>query len=102
MNEKYNAEAVAAALKAATQKIEAVCSEFNAERERVAGQLNQKGNAMGGSLGRTANAAFEAENVAAFDNLKKNITSFMGRSEQIARNSSAAEDSTTSLYSQRV
>ena len=102
MNEKYNAEAVAQALKDATSKIEEVCTNFNNERQNVSEKLGASGSAVGGTLGQVANAAFEAENVDAFENLKKNMNSFMNRTEQIAKNTASAEDSTTSLYSQRV
>lgn len=102
MKESYNAEAVTAALKNAAAKIDATCTEFNNQRERVSAQLNSSGSAMGGALGQAANAAFESENVAAFDNLKKNINSFMSRCEQIAKNTASTEDATAATYSQQV
>lgn len=102
MNENFNAEAATAALKAAAAQIEASCAAFNAERERVAGQLSQSGTAMGGELGKVALRTFEAENETSFANLKQKMNSFMTRAETITKRSNTAEQTTTGIYSQRV
>lgn len=102
MNESFNAEAVSRALKNAAAGIDEACTAFNAERERVTNQLNQSGVALGGNLGRVALQTFEAENEAAFENLKRNMNSFMSRSEQIAKNSTSTEDATQGIYAERI
>lgn len=102
MNETYNAEAATQALIKATQQIEAACTAFNSEKERVTGQLSQSGTAMGGELGKTALMTFEAENEAAFNSLKQNMNNFMQRAETIAKRSSSAEQTTQGIYSQRI
>lgn len=102
MKENFNAEAATAALKKAAQAIEASCTAFNSERERVTGQLNQAGSAMGGNLGKVALQTFEAENEASYQNLKTNVNSFMNRAETISKRSSSAEQTTQGIYSQRV
>lgn len=101
MNENYNAEAATAALKKAAQSIEASCSAFNTERERVSGQLDGAGTAMGGQLGKVAMQTFEAENEAAYQTLKTNVNSFMNRAETISKRSTTAEQTTQGIYSQR-
>ena len=102
MNETYNAEAATAALKEAASQIEASCAAFNRERERVTGQLSQSGSAMAGQLGKVALQTFEQENEASFNNLKKNMDSFMNRAETISKRSTSAEQTTQGIYSQRV
>ncbi len=101
MNETFNAEEATKALKSAAEQIEASCAAFNAERERVTGQLSQSGTAMGGNLGKVALQTFESENEASFNNLKNKINTFMNRAETIAKRSTSAEQTTTGIYSER-
>ncbi len=100
-NEKYNEQAVAAALKTATEQIETMANNFKAEREQISAQLNQSGTSLGGAAGKQAFAAFEAENETAFQNLNEKEKSFMNRSTEIAKASAAAQDATTSIYGNR-